>query len=117
MTVMRRPRLWWIALGLFSILLFAFAGFWLWAEFGFERTVVLYETARAPEIESAVPKAATVEAASEETTATQTAEVPSWLTPARWSMMAGAGIVAFYIAYLEAVYRRRQRSERLHTKY
>jgi len=110
---MRRPRLWWVALGLFSILLFAFMGFWLWAEFGFERTVVLYETAQAPETESAVPKAATMEAASEETAAAQATEAPSWLTPARWSMMAGAGIAAFYIIYLEAVYRKRQRSKRL----
>jgi len=113
---MRRPRLWWIALGLFSILLLAFAGFWLWAEFGFERTVVLYETARAPEVESALPEAATVEAAPEGEAATQAAEVPAWLTPTRWSMMAGAGIIACYIIYLEAVYRRRQRSERLHIK-
>ena len=91
-------------------------GFWLWTEFGFERTVVLYETAQAPEVKSALPEVATTKAASEEEATTPTVEIPLWLTPTRWSMMAGAGIVAIYIIYLEAVYRKRQRSERLQTK-
>jgi len=113
---MRRPGLWWAALALFSIFLFTFVGFWLWAEFGFERTVVLYETAQAPEARSVEPETATLEAASEELATTATVEEPSWLIPARWGMMAAAGIVAIYVIYLETDYRRNQKKNRLQTK-
>ncbi len=114
---MRRPIILWVALGLFSIFFCTFVGFWLWAEFGFERTIVMYETARAPAIQSVVPKATATEEAVAEDAVTEGArpapvpETPPWLLPVRWSMMAAAAVVAAYIIYLEVLYRRRQRGQ------
>ena len=107
---MRRPKILWVALGLFSIFFFTFLGFWLWAEFGFERTIVIYEAARAPAAQSVVPGiTATEEAVTEEARPAPVPETPQWLLPVRWSTMAAAAIVAIYIIYLEALHRRRQR--------
>ena len=107
---MRRPKILWVALGLFSIFFCTFVGFWLWAEFGFERTIIIYETARAPAVQSVVPGVtATEEAVAEEARPAPVPETPQWLLPVRWSTMAAAAIVAVYIIYLEVLYRRRQR--------
>ena len=109
---MRRPKILWVALGLFSIFFFTFLGFWLWAEFGFERTIVMYETARAPAVKSMVPGVtATEEAVIEEAIPAPVPETPPWLLPVRWSMMAAAAVVAIYIIYLEVLYRRRQKGQ------
>jgi hypothetical protein len=109
---MKRPKLLWVALGLFGIFFCTFLGFWLWAEFGFERTIVMYETARAPAVESVVPgTAAAEEAVTEEARPAPVPETPPWLLPVRWSTMAAAAIVAIYIIYLEVLYRRRQKGQ------
>jgi len=109
---MRRPKILWVALGLFSIFFCTFLGFWLWAEFGFERTIVMYETARAPAVKSMVPGVtATEEAVIEEAIPAPVPETPPWLLPVRWSMMAAAAVVAIYIIYLEVLYRRRQKGQ------
>jgi hypothetical protein len=108
---MRRPKILWVALSLFSIFFFTFLGFWLWAEFGFERTIVIYEAARAPAVQSVVPGTTAIEEAvtEEASRPAPVPETPQWLLPVRWSTMAAAAIVAIYIIYLEALYRRRQR--------
>ncbi len=114
---MRRPKILWVALGLFSIFFFTFLGFWLWAEYGFERTIVIYEAARAPAVQSVVPGiTATEEAVTEGTRPAPVQETPPWLLPVRWSMMAAAAIVAIYIIYLEMLYRRRQRGRVPHIR-
>ena len=114
---MRRPGILWLALGLFSVLFCAFLGFWLWAEFGFERTIVMYETAREPVVRAVVPGAAPPEeAATEEARFAPTPETPPWLLPVRWGTMAGAVVVAIYVVYLEALHRRGRRRRVLRTE-
>ncbi|MBL7166287.1 MAG: hypothetical protein ISS55_07380 [Dehalococcoidales bacterium] len=109
---MRRPKILWVALGLFSIFFCTFLGFWLWAEFGFERTIVMYETARAPAVQSVVPGVtAAEEAVAEEAIPAPVPETPPWLLSVRWSMMAAAAVVAVYIIYLEVLYRRKQKGQ------
>ena len=114
---MRRPRMLWVSLGLFGVLFSAFMGLWLWAEFGFERTIIMYETAEEPLVESVAPRAASVEEAGiEEGGPAPTAEAPPWLQPVRWGTMAGAAALAAGVVYLEVMYRRRQRGQVLRTR-
>jgi len=100
----------WVSVGLFGVLLSAFMGFWLWAEFGFERTITIIETVEAPSAEVMAPKAASMaEPGTEEAAAAPVAETaPDWLEPVRWGTMAGAAAVAAAIVYLELMHRRRR---------
>ena len=110
---MRRPKVLWVSLGLFGVLFSAFMGFWLWAEFGFERTIIIYEAAEEPLVQAVAPRAAADEEAGiEEAMPALTAEAPPWLQPVRWGTMTGAAAVAACVVYLEAMYRRRQRGQR-----
>jgi len=107
---MRRPRLLWAAIALFGVFLSAFVGFWLWAEFGFERTMVIYEAAKAPEERAVEPGVTTLKEAESPAEPEAAEETPAWLLPVRWGTLAAAAAVAAYIIYLEAVHRRRQRA-------
>ena len=114
---MRRPKILWVALGAFSVLFCVFLGFWLWAEFGFERTVVIYEVAAPPTVEAAAPRAATVEeTGTEKAIPAPMPEAPAWLMPARWATMAAAVVAAAYFVYLEAAHRRRLREQTVRTQ-
>ena len=107
---MTRPIKLWVALGLFSAFLGAFVGFWLWAEFGFESTVIIYETAEGRAVQSkASAEVDTAEAGTAEGEFIAAPALPSWVLPARWGSMSAAAAAVIYIAYLEAVHRRGQR--------
>ena len=107
---MRRPRMLWVTAGLFGVLFSAFMGLWLWAEYGFERTIIIYETAEAPLVEAVAPRVASVEEPGiEEARPAPIPEAPPWLQPVRWGTMAGAAALAVCVVYLELMHRRRQR--------
>ncbi|MFC1860175.1 hypothetical protein ACFLYC_01195 [Chloroflexota bacterium] len=103
---MTRPRKLWIAVGLFCALFFASLGFWLWTQFGYERTIIIYEAEQAPLVRSAIPGGAPAEE-SEFALATG---IPYWFLPVRWGTIALIVVVAIYIVYLEIIYRRQQRA-------
>ena len=104
--MMKRPRKLWIALGLFGLLFCAFVGLWLWTQFGFEPTVVIYDTEQASAEGSMSPEDKTTQ----ETTPALTSEIPFWFSQVRWSIMAAAIAAAIYVIYLETGYRRRYRA-------
>ena len=91
---MRRPRMLWVSLGLFGVLFSTFLGFWLWAEFGFERTIIIYEAAEEPLVKAVAPRAAGEEADVEEAMPAPTAEAPPGLPPVRRGPAGRAGEIA-----------------------
>ncbi len=101
---------------MFGVLFSTFLGFWLWAEFGFERTIIIYEAAEEPLVKAVAPRAAGEEADVEEAMPAPTAEAPPCLQPVRWGTMTGAAVVAACVVYLEAMYRRRPRGQVLRTR-
>ncbi len=103
---MKRPVRLWVALGLSGFLLSTFLGFWLWAQFGFERTVIIDETGKEAVMRSEAPAAMSAE----ETEATPAPEPPEWLLTARWIAMAAAIGATGYAIYVEAARRRQLRS-------
>ena len=98
---MLRPWTLWLA----TVVLIFLLGFVFWVQFGYERTIVVYE-----EVEEAVEEVRAPQVASaEEATTAPTPQIPLWLTSLQWSAVAVAAGLFVCVIYLELAYRRRRR--------
>lgn len=98
---MLRPWTLWLA----TVVLIFLLGFVFWVQFGYERTIVIYEEVEELTEEVRAPQVASAE----EEAAAPIAQIPVWLASVQWSAIAVAAGLFVYIIYLELVYRRRRR--------